>query len=203
VILSNCYTSPEHAQCDKVHRRPDTHVIDYIEDTQTNIGGADTSGIDLGAGYAHGVNRHHFHHQLEITYLLGYHERNAIETLSGRGVYDLGAFPTVRGRLDTAWMRGGHEIGAAVRYVGSFDECEENDCNGGRARRSVDATVTADLRASTRARTGAGTTTIAFGVNNVLDQDPPLMFNGFYADSDASSYDFLGRYLYLRVTQAF
>jgi outer membrane receptor protein involved in Fe transport len=49
----------------------------------------------------------------------------------------------------------------------------------------------------------AGRSTISAGVNNVLDQDPPNIYNGFLATSDSNTYDFLGRFFYVRLSQLF
>ncbi len=43
---------------------------------------------------------------------------------------------------------------------------------------------------------------IAAGVNNVFDANPARVYNGSQAQSDASTYDYMGRYFYLRLTQA-
>jgi outer membrane receptor protein involved in Fe transport len=39
-------------------------------------------------------------------------------------------------------------------------------------------------------------------VSNLLDEDPPRIFNGFYSSADVS-YDFMGRYLTLGVSHNF
>jgi len=63
--------------------------------------------------------------------------------------------------------------------------------------------VTADLFLSYAIKTAAGTTSGAIGVNTLTDQNPPYVDGGFLADSDSNTYDFLGRYFYLRLTQDF
>ena len=40
-------------------------------------------------------------------------------------------------------------------------------------------------------------------VNNLFDEKPAIIYNGFLATSDASTYDFLGRFIYLRFTQSY
>jgi outer membrane receptor protein involved in Fe transport len=69
--------------------------------------------------------------------------------------------------------------------------------------RKIDMNITADLFFGYTVKTTAGQTTLAVGVNNVLDQDPPLIYSGFLANSDASTYDYLGRYFYTRLTHQF
>jgi outer membrane receptor protein involved in Fe transport len=230
VILGNCYVRNIQAECDKIHRVASTHVIDYIDDSLYNVGGNETSGLDFSIAYQHDVgNAGTFRHQLEGTYLLKYNletaDRNQITdepvVLEGRGVYDLGVYPYLKMNFASVWGRGPAGVGLNIRYIGGYSECNGNDClsttftdNNGdgtpdvesigyHARRHVDYNVTSDLWANYVIKTAAGTTTAAIGVNNILDQDPPYLDNGFLADSDASTYDYLGRYFYLRLTQAF
>jgi len=49
---------------------------------------------------------------------------------------------------------------------------------------------------------GMGDSALSIGVNNVLDTQPSVIYNGFLGTSDASAYDFVGRYVYLRLTQS-
>jgi outer membrane receptor protein involved in Fe transport len=49
-------------------------------------------------------------------------------------------------------------------------------------------------------RSSAGHTDIALGVQNLLDAKPPRIYNGYYAASDPTGYDFAGRFVYLRLT---
>jgi outer membrane receptor protein involved in Fe transport len=46
----------------------------------------------------------------------------------------------------------------------------------------------------------AGTATAQLGVNNVFDAKPAYIANGFLAGSDPTAYDFMGRYMYLRLS---
>jgi len=62
---------------------------------------------------------------------------------------------------------------------------------------------TADLFAGYMMKSKAGITRLTVGVNNLLDQKPPLIYIGFAGDSDASTYDYMGRYIYARLSQAF
>ncbi len=48
-----------------------------------------------------------------------------------------------------------------------------------------------------------GKTTLQLGVNNVFDAAPPLVYNAPAANSDATTYDFVGRMVYLRMSQLF
>jgi outer membrane receptor protein involved in Fe transport len=41
------------------------------------------------------------------------------------------------------------------------------------------------------------------GVNNLLDRSPSLIYIGFQGDSDAPTYDYMGRFFYARMSQQF
>jgi outer membrane receptor protein involved in Fe transport len=48
-----------------------------------------------------------------------------------------------------------------------------------------------------------GKTSVQVGVNNAFDATPPVVYNAPAANSDATTYDFLGRMVYLRMSQLF
>ena len=93
-------------------------------------------------------------------------------------------------------------MGLNVRWVGSFRECDSNDCNGGGTPREVPNYFKSDLFGSYMLKSTAGTTTIAAGVNNLLNATPPVIYIGA-PDSDGATYDFVGRFLYVRLSQLF
>jgi len=49
----------------------------------------------------------------------------------------------------------------------------------------------------------AGTTQIGIGVNNVMNKLPTVIYSGFAGTSDSSTYDYMGRFLYMRLAQMF
>ena len=65
------------------------------------------------------------------------------------------------------------------------------------------ANVTGDLYGGYTSKNKLGTTRFTVGVNNITDQRPPLIYVGFAGDSDASTYDYMGRYFYARMSQLF
>jgi outer membrane receptor protein involved in Fe transport len=93
--------------------------------------------------------------------------------------------------------------GLGLRYVGNYKECQSNNCNGGAPSRDIGSWYKADLFGSYVVKSAAGTTTVTVGVNNVLDRAPATIYGGIYGDSDASTYDFMGRFFYGRMTQTF
>ena len=115
----------------------------------------------------------------------------------GAGNYDLGANPKFKANFSTSWSLAGIGAGLNVRYIHSFVECRagnvQDDCGLSDAvARDIDANVTADAMVSYGFKNPIGQTMLTGGVNNVLDQDPPNIYNGFLATSDFSHVRLLG-----------
>jgi iron complex outermembrane recepter protein len=206
VILANCYNHNLQSYCDQIHRNPQLgNAIDYIDNPVANVGGAATSGLDFAAGYDHSFgSAGRFHELAEAQYLFKYNVDNTSQVLHGLGNYDLGARPRIKANFSMLWQHpSGLGGGVNVRFVGTFKECDQNNCNGGAPSRDVARWYKADLHGSYAVKTAAGTTTLTVGVNNVLDQNPPLIYIGFQGDSDAATYDYMGRFFYARMSQLF
>ena len=213
-ILSNCY---QHQQgCDSILRDPATHAITYILDPTQNFGSLTTSGLDFSVGYGFKhPSAGQFRFALEGTYLMQYNldtgQLNASgkgdQIIHGRGFYDLGVLPTWRANLFGSWQHSsGVGAGFNVRYLGTFSECEGDDCNDNNApdqRRDVGAYAAGDLFVDYTLKSPAGQTRIAVGVNNITDAQPKIIYNGAALNSDESAYDFIGRYFYFRLSQLF
>jgi iron complex outermembrane recepter protein len=237
VILANCYNRGLDEFCDKIHRDPSAgYQIDFIDDTFTNAGGNDTSGIDVALAYEHDRGKSHFRHLVDATYLINFDLDNTLQVFHAKGNYDFGVYPEWKVNATSQWDYENYGFGANLRFFSGFDECEASDCNaleefeasdsygagktsGGNAttggtagaaaaaaedefRRDVDSNVTVDLFGNYTFGRG-GHTKMTVGVNNVFDQDPPLIYSGFAGDSDSSSYDYMGRFFYARLTQQF
>jgi outer membrane receptor protein involved in Fe transport len=202
-IFHQCYDLGIQSACDKVHRDPQQgFAIAFVEGVLDNITTTTTSGVDVGvtldrqAGKLGGLHVH-----AELQRLLEYKLSDGVTTQDGLGVYDLGVHPTMQAYLTASLHHPrGATVGFNVKAVGGFLECENNDCNGGSPSRDVDAYARVDLFGDF---TFARHTTLSVGVNNVLDRDPSLIYIGFAGDSDSSTYDYLGRFFYARLTQQF
>jgi outer membrane receptor protein involved in Fe transport len=99
--------------------------------------------------------------------------------------------------------------GVSLRYINGFRECQGNSCQATSASaqapisRRVENYYTVDANVGYNLESSYGSTSIQVGVNNLLDRAPARVFNGFLADSDAATYDYMGRYFYLRATHNF
>jgi iron complex outermembrane recepter protein len=208
IILANCYTRDQDEACAQINRDPQlNNQIDFIDDPLSNVGGTNTDGLDFAIAFDHKTAAGRFRHQFEGQYLLKYELDNTIQLLQGVGYYDLGVYPRIKANYTTLWGLGGVSAGFNVRYIDRFKECMDNDCNTPENltmySRDVDMSLTGDVFAGYSTKSAAGMTRFTVGVNNVTDQRPPLIYVGFAGDSDASTYDYMGRYFYMRVSQLF
>ena len=212
VILSSCYsqTTPDPDACAKIERNATSNTIINIIDTTTNAFGESVSGLDFAVKYGLGTGVGRWGFGIDGTYLLGYDATipdatNANgRTINGKGVYDLGVWPELRMNAGISWSMDEWGAGLNARFIGGFEECQDNDCTvDDPVKRSVESNTTMDLYASYTFDNPLGTTAFTMGMNNVLDQAPAVIYNGFLGTSDASTYDFVGRYVYARLTQSF
>ena len=211
MICASFGSHPVEKYCDAIHRTSDTHEIDFIDDPLRNVGGNTTSGLDFALSYDHqypGIGR--LHHSLEGTYLRSYEVEVDGRTINGLGVYDLGVYPKLKANFNTTWANGPVGLGFNLRYIHSYRECTANNCDVEALNmslsgldRKVPANVTADVFGSYSMKSKAGVTTLAVGVNNVTNQDPPLIYIGFAGDSDSATYNYMGRFFYARLAQRF
>ncbi|MBK8013124.1 MAG: TonB-dependent receptor [Deltaproteobacteria bacterium] len=200
VILNNCYSAEggQSADCDLIVRDADTHKIVYVNDVSDNIGGTKTSGLDVELAYTYPTDLGRFRFNLEGTWLQQYREYQPARKVSGKGVYDLEAvYPAIRFNTGVAWSLSGFGLGTNMRYIGPIKECADNNCEGDAPYRDVDSNVTVDVFGSYGLASDYGFTSVTAGINNVFDQDPPRIYQGFLANSDAGTYDYIGRYFYM------
>ena len=212
VILSNCYSQDNPANCEQIVRNANTRLISHIIQTHTNVGETETAGLDLEVGFDGNTPLGILSARLESNMLIRYDQflptGGGAEVIKARGYYDVGVFPRWRhaASLDLKWRRA--SAGLTWAYVGGFVECEDNDCKGlyrsdvieNPAYREIEPNSILDLRGTYRLFTGAGGTVLTLGVNNALDQPPAVIFNGLLGTSDFTTYDYMGRYLYLRLS---
>jgi iron complex outermembrane receptor protein len=205
VILNGCYQYGIDSECLKIQRDEGaSYFLENVTDIQENIGGTETSGIDFAVAYEHQRPFGRFRHSLEGTWLLKYDNIFPGFEVEGAGNYDIGPFPELKTNFSTLWGLDNYSAGVNVRYINALKECENGDCGVPDAlSRKVDANVTADLFVGYNIKWLAGATALTVGVNNITDQDPPLTYSGFLANSDAATYDYLGRYFYSRLTHTF
>jgi iron complex outermembrane recepter protein len=205
--MNDCYLRDDDKACQLIERDPNSHDISLIHDETNNIGSTTTRGIDFALAYDLKASWGRLRNQLEGIYLTKYETDDTLTKLEGVGYYDLGAFPKLRANLTTYFESGGSSAGVNVRYIGGFKECLNDNCNDPMNRemysRNVSSNITADLFAGYSVKTVGGTTTLTVGVNNLTDQKPAMIYQGFQGNSDAATYDYMGRFVYTRLSHLF
>jgi outer membrane receptor protein involved in Fe transport len=228
VILNSCYPStPGVASryCDLVQRDPATGKIRQIFNLNQNVGAFNTDGIDLSLRYALPTDYGRFGFVFDGTWLHKFDVTLADgSVIKGRGVYDLGSgvnagvYPAFKANGGLTFGLAGLNVGVTERFIGSYWECggdsglmgpgENGLCNSsqnGHASnaRKVDPYFQTDLYAAYGLNTGFGKTTLAVGLNNAFNKAPPVVYGAFTPTSDPTAYDFMGRFVWGRLTQTF
>ncbi|MDY7225632.1 TonB-dependent receptor domain-containing protein [Hyalangium rubrum] len=210
VILNSCYPreagqAPQY--CSNIERNADG-LITLIRDPLDNVGGDATSGIDLSLRYQPQTAFGRFGFSLDATYLGKFDRTLAGGTIiQAKNTYDLGGVYTDwKANLGVSWAREALSASANMRFINGFKECEFNSCSvqdedaPPPIARDVKDYYTFDANVAYDWETKIGTATAQVGVNNVFDAAPAIVVNGFLASSDAATYDYLGRYFYLRLS---
>jgi outer membrane receptor protein involved in Fe transport len=208
-LFASCYDRGIQAFCDQIHRDGNTHRIIHVDQFLQNVPRTVTSGVDVALWYDARLARlGRIHTALEAQYLLRYDLDTSTQVIHGAGFYDLGVYPRYKANLSGRWTHpGGASAGFLLRYVGSYKECAGDDCNTphnlAAASRDVDRYVKLDLFGGYDFPTWLGRATLQVGINNAFDAAPPVVYNAPAANSDATTYDFVGRMVYLRMSQLF
>ena len=196
-----------------------------------NLGSLTTSGIDWSANYKlPQFSFGQFNVGVNATYLKYYTQETSPGVAGNMTYQDAGRllpygsaqsaacpdnagvclFPRWRGQGYVNWQEGGWSAQWRMRYIGRFS-------NGGAAGSIYDtlpngepgtilkygATIYNDV--SLGYNIAPINTRVDFGVNNLFDKQPPMLYanNTLNANTDPSDFDLMGRYFWARVTVKF
>jgi outer membrane receptor protein involved in Fe transport len=231
-LLNGCYIGGIDQYCSLVVRNNDG-TIAYVNDFYQNIGRITTSGVDFAIRYALPTDYGRFAFGFDGSYLASYDITLALRSgdavISGRDKYDAGSFgalPKFKATAGLDWSLGGFIAGVTGRFVNSFEECsnpfDPSTAQGGICdrinvdpitqrttvspnldKRRVESFYQLDLHAGYTLRSTLGTTTFFAGILNVTDKAPPYIYSAALANSDPSTYDYVGRYVYGRIQHRF
>jgi len=217
-IIRQCGTSNDPAFCSLITRGPNGNLwigTANVDLTRVNLGFFDTAGIDVTGNYRVGFGEHNLGFAYRGTWL----EKWDQQVSPGADVDDCAGVwggscgrprPDYKHTFQTTWSTPWNlTTVVAWRHVGAVDEffavgqaVSVNAFNAG----SEDYF---DLSASYTADFGIGETTFSLGVSNVTDNDPPVngRFGGVsvYGNGNTipGTWDALGRYYFIGVTQGF
>ena len=219
-ILQGCYINLNDDYCKLIVRNA-FGAIQYINDLNQNIGQKKTDGIDFAVRYALPTPAGRFGFAFDAAWLLSLDNTLKLatgdQTIHGKGNYDLGALPEFKANLGLDYYFGGLVAGAVGRYVGKFTECsnpaDPTTAAGGLCAldnthtnpysRTVHPYLQVDVHAGYTLASSLGKTSLFAGISNLFDRAPPYIYSASLANSDPSTYDYLGRYVYGRIQHTF
>jgi iron complex outermembrane recepter protein len=226
-ILSQCYGGGDPSLCQFVTRRPNplgansAGSIEFLDADTTNAGSEFAEGIDLTVGFNSQIGPGNFAAQLSYTHLLDHY---IVPLAGGPKDYLAGE---VGDSEDRAYLNLGYNVGrfgatlrttfissadlddqflSAFCVPGTGDDEETNPCvplprgwAGVGSSLYVDTQVTFAPNDSYQ---------VFVGVNNLFDEEPPLLITGLPSDvtgteTDAGTYDAIGRRWYAGVRMKF
>ena len=225
--LDLCYVGGDAAACSRINRNTSNGALwigdGFVQNLNNNIGGLETSGIDFNANYGFDLEDWGMANSgsLAFSFVGTYLEELVFDAGTGGpgAVVDCkGQFGAICGTSNPEWRHRARmtwvspwdlSISTTWRYYGEADNDNQTETYnpGGvvvpRVDRHFDAENYLDLAATWQVR---DTITVRAGVNNVLDNDPPLSYavgttgNG---NTFPQLYDSLGRYIFMGVTLDF
>jgi outer membrane receptor protein involved in Fe transport len=209
VTMQLCYLQGDMDACNRISRNPNGQLwvgTGNVENLTTNIGGVKTSGVDVSMAYGMDINTYgSLNFSLNGTWLdsmdwdpVG----NPAYEYSCVGMYgnDCGTpTPEWRHRARVSWVTpwDGLDLSATWRYLGEVDL---DTGATGKVDSTLDAQNYFDLAGQWAAKDWVS---FRFGVNNVLDEDPPLSASAGTTGNGNTypqSYDALGRYFFVGAT---
>jgi outer membrane receptor protein involved in Fe transport len=223
VILAGCYntSAPNEAYCNLIQRDPNSGFISVVSDLENNVGSVQTSGLDFAVRYGFPSEFGRFGILFDSNYLFYLRQSLADgSVINTAGNYDFGSgsavgslTPKLKFNVGLNYALAGFGAGIRMRYIGPYNECAGADGTSNSAglcsqrandlaAHRVPTYTSFDLALSYLFKTSFGNTTIAGGVRNLFDNNPPYVYNETFIFTDPG-YDLVGRFLYGRITQTF
>jgi iron complex outermembrane receptor protein len=231
-LLDACIDTLDPLFCDQINRQP-SGTITSIAGVLNNIGGIETSGVDINLDLSlaeTGLGAFRF--QLMSSLLMDYDElfANAAGGLDRveRAGFELGSptrgFVEEKVTLNSHWSRGAWSALLSLRYLSSLTEqcvglvadfeLTVDFCNGPlvtvtppppdepfqiREINELDSVVYTDLQFSwAPEELFGGGWSFSIGVNNLLDEEPPICFSCDLNSLDGTIYPIAGQFWYVR-----
>lgn len=205
-ILTQCATTGNF--CNLIERftsGPNVGNPINVINTITNVGGVDTSGWDVGVYYDWGRT---FLGDVSVTYeasLLGEYlitrADDSTTDLAGRFSDDLdGYFTKYRSSTSVVVEREWFTFSYQVRVIGEAEEEFTDFATGDTLERTVESRIYHDIHANIDLPDH--NLRLSGGIDNLLNEDPPLSLDGFNDNTDVRTFDTAGRYFFFKVNYA-
>jgi outer membrane receptor protein involved in Fe transport len=213
--VSNCYFAGIGASCALITRNPGNGRLwtgnGVVSALNTNIGALETTGIDINANYRYDLGDMGV---LSANMVGTYLDELVTEQGPGLAAYDCKGFfsgpcgtpnPEWRHRLRVGWETPWDvEVSGTWRFYGEVDLVDSSAAPlTGKLDSHFDAESYFDIAGNWQI---LGNTNLRFGVNNVLDNDPPissLVGTTGNGNTYPQTYDSLGRWVFAGITVDF
>lgn len=201
VILNGCASRGDY--CDQISRWPDGNVK-LIDDVTTNVGGIDSTGYDFNVRYSTETDFGDLSVNLDSTYYKKYDKTLADGTVQAHAGWYMkdgdGNFAEWKHTLNFNLRQDDWTAVWSVRYI---DEVQENWSQWWTetvATRTIDSQVIHNARFTYFA---TDYMSVAVGLDNVFDEDPPFAASGFNDNTDPRTYATNGRHVNASVSLKF
>lgn len=173
-----------------------------VQNTVTNVGGVDTSGWDIAIRFDWrtsflGDVSFRYEASLLSEYLITRADHTTTD-LTGRFVDDLdGYFTEHRSSTSIVITRENFYLSYQLRVIGEAEEDFTDFLTGNTLQRTVEGRIYHNVSASLALP--AHQLTLAGGIHNLTNEDPPLSLDGLNDNTDVRTFDTAGRYFFLRM----
>ena len=199
-VITACVNTLDPLFCD-LTPRTSSGTLDVVDNQLQNIGAIEASGFDVMVGYTSPeFSWGRLAATLNATFLDDYIERTAnidgtetVTDFSGTHTNETfpRAFPELRTLTTIDWTRDRWGGSLAFRWTDEMTLANGN---------KLDSVMFTDLRVTYRPAFADDALTLALGLNNLLDEDPPVCFPCGVIGMSIVSHDLPGRVGYLRAT---
>ena len=205
-ILDSCAARGE--LCSRIDRFPDGNVL-QLDNRTANASGLDAKGVDLGVSWV-GITLPvgELDVRLDLTRVI---KHNLIQPDGtkikhagwfrddqsghfGKLRFILGLRYQLNESLNFTWD---------ARFIDDVQEEYPDSFTGETLERELEGQIYHDLQANWSFGLGGIDTMLTFGADNVLDEDPSFSLDGFNDNTDVTTFDTAGRFLYGRLRLAF
>ncbi|MFS1422328.1 TonB-dependent receptor domain-containing protein [Shewanella sp. 10N.286.48.B5] len=197
--LDGCFNNAEY--CETINRftsgAAEGGIID-VQNYTVNVGGINTAGIDYDFRYTFETGFGDWGLGLDGTYLLEYDKflaDGSVVDHVGRfeGNHD-GMFAELKTNFTVSWAVADFNSSLITRYISGVKEVEAGWWTAP-FERDVDSNIVVDFQTNYMLNDHV---TLTAGVDNVFDEEPPFVYSAFGANTDVSTYDVIGRSIYVR-----
>lgn len=195
-----------------------------LENFAINLGGQTTKGFDMELAYNFETDFGDFKFRLDGTYvderviLVVDPATGVTETFREHGrAFDRDVVPRIRSNISLNWVNGDWTANYLIRHIGStVEECDIGSAGGVDLNDQLCSAPNSGPEGEDFNELGAmgyhdvsvgyfinDNLRVTAGINNLLDQDPPVSFTTFANSFDPSMYEVPGQFGYVRFNMTF